>query len=74
MAPTCTTCRGGCPCTLTDPGCAHYGCAGRAASNACPGTAYEALREAALSRRGLPPVPVLRGTVAGVLTALRPAS
>jgi hypothetical protein len=43
----CPTCRRGCGCTHTDPGCGHYGCYGRGPTD-CPGVAAEERRYAAL--------------------------
>lgn len=40
---TCTTCRSGCACTPTEPGCGHYGCYGQGPRD-CPGAAAEELR------------------------------
>lgn len=36
----CTTCRSGCHCSMTDPGCGHYGCYGRGPRD-CPGADAE---------------------------------
>jgi hypothetical protein len=43
----CPSCRRGCDCTHTDPGCGHYGCYGRGPID-CPGVEAEERRYAAL--------------------------
>ena len=50
MDHTCTTCHRGCGCSLTDPGCGHYGCFGRWADRSCLGAAAEETRYAAALR------------------------
>jgi hypothetical protein len=46
----CQTCRRGCGCTHTDPGCGHYGCYGRGPRD-CPGADAEERRYAAILAR-----------------------
>jgi hypothetical protein len=43
----CATCRSGCGCPLTGPGCGHYGCYGRGPTD-CPGAEAEQRRYDAL--------------------------
>lgn len=47
----CPTCRRGCGCGPTDPGCGHYGCWGRDRTPpTCPGAAAEEARHLAALR------------------------
>lgn len=43
----CSTCRSGCGCPMTGPGCGHYGCYGSGPHD-CPGAEAEARRYQAL--------------------------
>jgi len=40
----CPTCDNGCDCTITTPGCGHYGCWGVAATSAAECSSYAAAK------------------------------